>query len=45
MKADVLTITALVFAIGVLVTGLTNSDLFEQEPEVPTALMQGVATR
>ncbi|BFM13165.1 hypothetical protein R50072_33180 [Simiduia litorea] len=45
MKADVLTITALVFALGVLVTGLTNSSLFEQEPETPTALMQGVATR
>ncbi|UTA48431.1 hypothetical protein L1F30_02530 [Simiduia sp. 21SJ11W-1] len=45
MKADVLTITALVFALGVLVTGLTNSDFFEREPEVPTALMQGVATR
>ena len=45
MKGDVLTITVLVFALGVLVTGLTNSSLFEQEPETPTALMQGVATR
>lgn len=45
MKADVLTVTALVFALGVLVTGISNSGWFEKEPEVPSALMQGVATR
>ncbi|AGN11364.1 hypothetical protein [Simiduia agarivorans] len=45
MKNDVLTITALVFVIGVLVTGVFSSEWFEDEPEVPTALLQGVATR
>ena len=45
MKNDVLTITALAFVLGVLVTGVVSSDWFQDEPEVPSALMQGVATR
>jgi hypothetical protein len=46
MKNDVLTIAIVVFFIGVLVSSVGLSGVFEsEEPEVPTALQQGVTLR
>ena len=46
MKADVLTIAALVFVVGLLASSFSTSDYFASEPEeAPAALQQGVAIR
>lgn len=44
MKTDVLTIAALVFVVGLLISSLLPSELFESsESEPPAELQQGVA--
>ncbi|VUD53848.1 hypothetical protein TDB9533_01918 [Thalassocella blandensis] len=44
MKTDVLTFAALVFVVGLLVSSLLSSELFESsEAEPPAELQQGVA--
>ena len=46
MKNDVLTIAIVVFFIGVLISSVGLSDVFDdKEPEVPSALQQGVTLR
>ncbi len=46
MKNDVLTIAIVVFFIGVLISSVGLSDVFDdEEPEVPPALQQGVTVR
>jgi len=42
MKADVLTLAALVFVVGVILSSVTALDLFaSEEAEVPTELQRG----
>lgn len=44
MKTDVLTIAALVFVVGLLVSSLISSDVFKtSDAEPPAELQQGVA--
>ena len=43
MKADVMTIAALVFCVGVLATSVSAMEVFHSEPEPVTALQQGIA--
>ena len=46
MKPDVLTITALVFVVGVLISSLgITEDINTQDNTPPSALQQGIATR
>ena len=45
MKTDVLTLAAVVFVIGLVVSGVSGADFFESEQEPPAALQQGIATR
>lgn len=45
MKTDVLTLAAVVFVIGLVISGVSGSDLFQSEQEPPAALQQGMATR
>ena len=45
MKTDILTVAAVVFVIGVLVTSIVGSDIFNNEQEPPAALQQGIAIR
>ncbi len=46
MKPDVLTITALVFVIGVLISSMGITDGLDSKSDVPPpALHQGIATR
>ena len=46
MKNDVLTIAIVVFFIGVLVSSVGLSDVFDhEEPDAPPALQQGVTLR
>lgn len=43
MKADVLTLAAIVFVVGMLVSGLGITDVFDSEVATPpAALQQGV---
>jgi hypothetical protein len=43
MKADVLTLTAVVFVVGMLVSGLGITEVFDSEVAAPPAeLQQGV---
>lgn len=43
MKADVLTLAAIVFVVGMLVSGLGITDVFDSEVAAPpAALQQGV---
>jgi len=43
MKADILTIAALVFVFGVLASSVNATDVFKSDAQAPAALQQGVA--
>ncbi len=45
MKTDVMSIAVVVFFVGVLVSSVGFTDVFQSEPEPPTALQQGIAIR
>lgn len=46
MKTDVLTMAALVFIIGLLLSSISFSEIFDpSEDDAPTALQQGSAFR
>jgi hypothetical protein len=46
MKADVLTLAVVIFVVGILVSGLGLTKVFESNEETPpTALQQGVANK
>jgi|GEM_PF-838840 len=46
MKADVLTLAALIFLLGLLISAFGGSKVFDDdEPVVPSALQQGIATK
>ena len=45
MKADVLTLAAVVFVLGMIISGVSGTtDLFDSQQEPPAALQQGIAT-
>lgn len=45
MKIDVLTIAVAVFTLGVLASTLDLSEAFADEPQLPSALHQGITQR
>jgi len=45
MKIDVMTIAVAVFTLGVLASAFDFSEAFADEPQVPSALHQGLSTR
>ena len=45
MKTDVLTLAAVVFVIGLVISSIVSANLFQTTPEPPAALQQGIATR
>jgi hypothetical protein len=45
MKIDVLTIAAVVFTLGVLASAFDFSEAFAEEPQLPSALHQGLSQR
>lgn len=45
MKADVLTLAAVIFLLAVLASSIGVTDVFDSEPTPPAALQQGIAVR
>jgi len=45
MKTDIVTVAVLVFCVGVLVSSVSASGIFDQDAPAPSALQQGIATR
>ncbi len=45
MKIDVMTIAVAVFTLGVLASALDLGDAFAEEPQLPSALHQGISQR
>ncbi|MBU3068894.1 hypothetical protein KOI40_03625 [Aestuariicella sp. G3-2] len=45
MKVDVLTIAVVVFVLGVVGSSLDLGEAFADEPELPSALQQGITQR
>lgn len=45
MKADVLTLAAIIFVVGLLISAFGGIKVFDEEPPVPPELQQGVATQ
>ncbi len=45
MKPDILTLAVFIFCVGVLVSSVGLTDVFQSEPAPPAALHQGIATR
>lgn len=45
MKIDVLTVVVAVFTLGVLASSLNLSEAFASEPQLPSALHQGITAR
>ena len=43
MKADVLTLAAIVFVVGLLISAFGGTKVFDEEPPAPPALQQGIA--
>ncbi len=45
MKNDVLTVVVVAFFVGVLISSVSFSDVFQADEEPPAGLQQGIATR